>query len=63
MNGDSEPMASAPIWKNWRVAAFLRALAPEHGSDVIEFLDAGALIEPVLDIGADYRRRGFQGAE
>ena len=38
------------------VAAFLRALAAEHGADVVELLHAGALVEPVLDVGADHGR-------
>jgi hypothetical protein len=28
----------------------LRALAPEHGADVVELLDAGTLVEPVFNI-------------
>ena len=38
------------------VAALLRPLAAEHGADVVELLHAGALVEPVLDVGADHRR-------
>ena len=37
------------------VAALLRPLAAEHRADVIELLHARALVEPVLDVGADHR--------
>ena len=37
------------------VAALLRALAAEHGAEVVELLHAGTLVEPVLDVGADHR--------
>ena len=39
------------------VAALLRALAAEHRADVVELLHAGLLVQPVLDLGADHRRR------
>ena len=42
------------------VAAFLRALAAEHGSDVVELLDAGSLVEAMLDVGAHHRGGGFR---
>ena len=42
------------------VAALLRPLAPEHRADVVQLLDAGALVQPVLDVGAHHRRRGFR---
>ena len=41
------------------VAALLRALAPEHGPQVVELLHAGTLVEPVLDVGADHRCRAL----
>jgi hypothetical protein len=41
------------------IAAFLRALAPEHRADVIELLHARALVQPVLDVRPDHRRRVF----
>ena len=37
------------------VAALLRAFAAEHRADVVELLEAGLLVEPVLDVGADHR--------
>ena len=46
--------------KKLPVTAFLRALAPEHGAHVIQLLHAGPLVEPVLDVGAHHRRRGFR---
>jgi hypothetical protein len=49
--GDLEELAVAPL---------LWPLAPEHRADVVEFLHARPLIEPVLDIGADHRRRIFR---
>ena len=48
-------MASAPIWIELPVAALLRALAPEHRADVVELLHARALVQPVLDVGANHR--------
>ena len=42
------------------VAALLRALAAEHGSDVVELLDAGNLVEAVLDISAHHGSGGFR---
>ena len=42
------------------IAAFLRTLAAEHGADVIQLLDTGKLIHPVLDVGTDHRRGGFR---
>ena len=45
--------------KELPVAAFLRALAAEHGADVVELLDARALVEAVLDIGAHHAGRVF----
>ncbi len=41
-------------------AAFLRALAAEHRAQVVELLDAGNLIQAMLDIGAHHRSRRFR---
>ena len=46
--------------KELAVAALLRALAAEHGSDVVELLDAGDLVEAVLDIGAHHGGGGLR---
>ena len=42
------------------VAPLLRPLAAEHGADVVELLHARPLIQPVLDVGANYRCRVFR---
>ena len=42
------------------VAALLRALAAEHGAHVVELLDAGDLVQPVLDVGAHHRGGGLR---
>ena len=44
------------------VAALLRPLAAEHGPHVEQLLHAGALVEAVLDVGADHRG-GVLGAQ
>ena len=53
--------------KELAVAALLRALAAEHGTDVIELLDARALVEAMLDVSAHhgsgvFRAEGERGA-
>ena len=45
--------------KELAVAALLRALAAEHGAEVVELLHAGALVQAMLDIGADHGRGVF----
>ena len=42
------------------VAPFLRALAAEHGADVVELLDAALVVEAVLDVSAHHGSRGFR---
>ena len=46
--------------KELAIAALLRALAAEHRADVVELLDAGNLVQAMLDIGAHHRRGGFR---
>src|ERR1035441_133267 len=41
------------------VAAFLRALAPEHGADVIELLQSRNLVQPMFNVSAHHGRGGF----
>ncbi len=42
--------------KELAIAALLRALAAEHRAHVVELLNAGPLVQAVLDVGADHRR-------
>src|ERR1700677_3662451 len=36
------------------IPALLRTLAPEHGTDVIELLQAGVLVQTMLDVSAHH---------
>ena len=42
------------------VATLLRPFAPEHRSDIVQLLQAGNLIQAMLDVGAHHRRGGFR---
>ena len=42
------------------VAPFLRALAAEHGADVVKLLDAALVVKAVLDVSPHHGSRGFR---
>ena len=39
------------------IPPLLRPFAPEHRADIVQLLHARTLVEAVLDVGADHRRR------
>ena len=56
-SGESVPIASAPIWWNWRKRPGLRALVAEEGPGVEELHRLRELLHAVLEVGAADRRR------
>ena len=58
--GSFMPNTSTSSWWNWRIAALLRPLVPEHRAERVELRRGHRLLEAVLDERAHHARRRFR---